>query len=87
MDVVIKFILKLLFKIVVESCTHDYLCIYVNLCQNFKIIGSLRKFVHRYLIVCSIKPVNIFKISQILCNSQQNIDFKILYQKSFMSKF
>ena len=62
--------------VVMESCTHNYLCIYVNLCQKFKIIRSLRKFVCRYLIVCSIKPVNIFLIGQILHNSQQNIDFK-----------
>ena len=26
---------------VVESCIHNCLCIYVNLCQNFKIIRSL----------------------------------------------
>ena len=64
-------------EIVLGSCTHNYLCIYVNLCQNFKIIGLLRKCVHRYLIVHSINPVNIV-IGQILCDSQQNIDFRIL---------
>ena len=36
------------------------------------------KFICRYLIVHSIKPVHIFKIDQILCDSEQNIDFKIL---------
>ena len=61
-----------------ESCIHNYLYIYVHLYQNFKIIGPLRKFIHKYLIVCSTQPVNIFKISQELCNSQQNIDFEIL---------
>ena len=51
---------------IVESCIHNYLDIYVNLCQHFKIIGSLRKFICRYLIVPSLKPVNIFKISHTL---------------------
>ena len=59
---VVILILKLLFKNVVESWIHNYLCIYVNLCQNFKVIGLHRKFVHRHLIVHSIKPVNIFSI-------------------------
>ena len=59
---------------IMESCIHNYLCIDVNLCQNFKIIGSLRKFVCRYLIAHSIKPVTVFKINQILCDSQQNIN-------------
>ena len=27
-----------------ESCIHNYLCISVNLCPNFQIIGLLRKF-------------------------------------------
>ena len=63
---------------IAEYSIHNYLCIYVSLCQNFKIIRLLRKFVHRYLIVYSIKPVNIFKIDQILYDSEKNIDFKIL---------
>ena len=46
--------------------------------QNFKIIRLLRKFICRYLIVQSIQPVNIFKISQELYNLEQNLDFKIL---------
>ena len=45
---------------IAESCIHNYLGIYVNLSQNFKIIGLLRKFICRYLIVCSIKPMNVF---------------------------
>ena len=63
---------------IAESCIHNYLCINVNLCQHFKIIGFLRKFICRYLNIHSIKPVNIFKINKILCDSEQNIDFKIL---------
>ena len=55
MDVVISISIN-----IAESCMYNYLCIYVNLHQNFKIIGLLRKFVHIYLIVHSVKPVNIF---------------------------
>ena len=60
MDVVINIDPKIVKN--VEFYIHNYLCIFVNLCQNFKIIRSLRKFVHRYLIVHPTKPVNIFKI-------------------------
>ena len=45
---------------ITESCIHNYLCIYVNLCQNFKIIRFLRKFICKYLIVHSIKPCEYF---------------------------
>ena len=63
---------------IAESCIHNYLCIYVNLCQNLKIIGLLINFIFGYLIVHCIKPVNIFKIIQILCNLEQNIDLKFV---------
>ena len=49
---------------IAKFCIHNYLCICVNLCKHLKNIRSLRKFVHRYLIVHSITPVNIFKNSQ-----------------------
>ena len=49
-----------------------YMIIYENMLIYVKILNSLDplKIVH------STKPINIFKISQILNDSQQNIDFK-----------
>ena len=68
----------------VDSCIHNNLCIYVNLCQILKSLDHLENFVCIYLTVHSMKPINIFKIDQILCDSEQNIDFKICKQLLFL---
>ena len=56
---------------IVNIQVHQWL--YVNLCENSKIIQILRYFTGGSLDACFTQPVNIFEIKQKVCTLEQNL--------------